>query len=90
MDYGRKRTGVAVTDTLQIIAGGLQTVETGKLIPFLRDYFAKEDVSKVIIGLPKTVKGEEKGDLTFDITIWHELYPPFHGPVPKDVPGYPD
>ncbi|MDQ3551199.1 MAG: Holliday junction resolvase RuvX [Bacteroidota bacterium] len=52
IDYGSKRTGLAVTDPLQIIATGLTTVETPKLIPFLKDYFLKEQVEMIIIGMP--------------------------------------
>jgi putative Holliday junction resolvase len=52
IDYGGKRTGLAVTDPLQIIATGLCTVETPKLMAFLKDYFAKEQVELVIIGMP--------------------------------------
>ncbi|HUC80613.1 MAG TPA: Holliday junction resolvase RuvX [Flavisolibacter sp.] len=52
IDYGKKRTGLAVTDPLKIIASGLTTVETQKLVPFLKDYFAKEVVEEVIIGMP--------------------------------------
>lgn len=52
IDYGGKRTGLAVTDPLKIIATGLCTVETPKLIPFLKDYFSKEQVELVIIGMP--------------------------------------
>jgi putative Holliday junction resolvase len=53
IDYGLKRTGLAVTDPLQIIATGLTTVETPKLIPFLKDYFKKEAVELIIMGEPK-------------------------------------
>ncbi len=53
IDYGLKRTGIAVTDPLQIIATGLATIESTKLIPFLKDYFGKELVEKIIIGMPK-------------------------------------
>lgn len=52
IDYGGKRTGIAVTDPLQIIATGLCTVETPKLVPYLKEYFAKEAVELVIIGMP--------------------------------------
>lgn len=52
IDYGGKRTGLAVTDPLQIIATGLCTVETPKLMAFLKDYFAKEPVELVIVGMP--------------------------------------
>src|SRR5882724_6981139 len=53
IDYGLKRTGLAVTDPLQIIATGLTTVESPKLIAFLRDYFKKETVELILIGEPK-------------------------------------
>lgn len=53
IDYGKKRTGIAVTDPLQIIATGLTTVETPKLFPFLKDYFSKEQVELIIMGEPK-------------------------------------
>jgi len=55
IDYGLKRTGLAVTDPLQIIASGLTTVETKQLINFLKDYFKKEQVELVIIGEPKNL-----------------------------------
>lgn len=53
IDYGLKRTGIAVTDPLQIIATGLTTVESRQLILFLKDYFAREVVELIIIGEPK-------------------------------------
>lgn len=53
IDYGLKRTGIAVTDPLQIIATGLTTIQSGNLIAFLKDYFAKEQVELIIIGEPK-------------------------------------
>jgi putative holliday junction resolvase len=53
IDYGGKRTGLAVTDPLQIIATGLATIESRELIPFLKKYFAAEAVELIIIGLPK-------------------------------------
>ena len=53
IDYGLKRTGIAVSDPLQIIASGLTTVESKQLIPFLKDYFSKEQVEMIIIGEPK-------------------------------------
>lgn len=52
IDYGKKRTGIAVTDPLKIIATGLCTVETSKLMTFLKDYFLKEQVESVIVGMP--------------------------------------
>ena len=53
IDYGLKRTGLAVTDPLQIIATGLTTVESPNLIAFLKDYFKREPVELIIIGEPK-------------------------------------
>lgn len=53
IDYGGKRTGIAVTDPLQIIATGLTTIASQELIPFLKKYFAAEEVELIIIGLPK-------------------------------------
>jgi putative Holliday junction resolvase len=55
IDYGKKRTGIAVTDPLKIIATGLTTVETPKLMGFLKDYFSKELVEEVIIGMPSNL-----------------------------------
>lgn len=53
IDYGGKRTGLAVTDPLQIIATGLETIESRELIPWLKKYVAQEEVELIIIGLPK-------------------------------------
>jgi putative Holliday junction resolvase len=53
IDYGLKRTGIAVTDPLQIIATGLTTVESPKLIPFLKEYFRTEVVELILMGEPK-------------------------------------
>ena len=57
IDYGRKRTGVAVTDPLQLIAGGLVTVATSELLPWLKAYIAREAVERVIIGEPRQLNG---------------------------------
>lgn len=57
IDYGFKRTGIAVTDELQIIASGLTTVPSTTTIAFLKEYFSKEKVSKVLIGEPKQMDG---------------------------------
>ncbi len=53
IDYGLKRTGLAVTDPLQIIATGLTTVDSKEMIPFLKKYFLHEKVELIIIGEPK-------------------------------------
>lgn len=58
IDYGQKRTGIAVTDELQIIASGLTTIPSSTVIDFLKDYFSKEIVSKVLIGEPKQMNGQ--------------------------------
>ena len=57
IDYGIKRTGIAITDELQIIASGLTTVQSEIAISFLKDYFSKENVAKVLIGEPKQMDG---------------------------------
>ena len=53
IDYGTKRTGLAVTDEMQIIASGLTTVDTKELIVFLKNYITSENVEKFVVGLPK-------------------------------------
>ncbi|AXB57228.1 Holliday junction resolvase RuvX [Flavobacterium fluviale] len=58
IDYGQKRTGIAVTDEMQIIASGLTTIPTHTLLDFLKDYFAKEKVEAVLIGEPKQMNGQ--------------------------------
>ena len=58
IDYGQKRTGIAVTDELQIIASGLTTIPSETSIAFLKDYFGKENVTTVLIGEPKQMNGE--------------------------------
>ena len=57
IDYGLKRTGIAVTDEMQMIASGLTTVESPTLISFLKTYFNQEKVEKVLIGEPKQMNG---------------------------------
>ncbi|MCG2419548.1 Holliday junction resolvase RuvX [Aequorivita sp. F47161] len=57
LDYGSKRTGIAITDELQLIASGLTTVATSELIPFLKKYFASEKVELVLVGEPKQKDG---------------------------------
>ena len=58
IDYGIKRTGIAVTDEMQIIASGLTTVASETAITFLATYFSKENVVKVLIGEPKQMNGQ--------------------------------
>jgi putative Holliday junction resolvase len=59
IDYGLKRTGIAVTDPLRIIATPLQTVETDTLLEFLRQYLQKETVDEFVVGMPKTLMNED-------------------------------
>ena len=59
IDYGKKRTGIAVTDPLQIIATGLNTINSHELIPFLKNYFIKETVELIIIGMPYNLDESE-------------------------------
>lgn len=58
LDYGKKRTGIAVTDELQIIATGLTTVDTKELFPFLKDYFSKHEVETIVLGFPKRLNND--------------------------------
>lgn len=58
IDYGRKRVGIAVTDPLQLIANRLTTVPTHEIWTFLKDYFSKEAVEKVIIGYPMQMNNQ--------------------------------
>ena len=58
IDYGKKRCGLAVSDPLQIIATGLATVETRELLAYLRTYFFKEEVEKVLIGMPMSLRNQ--------------------------------
>lgn len=58
IDYGLKRTGIAATDEMQIIASGLTTIPSETVVAFLTDYFNKEKVEKVLIGEPKQMNGE--------------------------------
>ena len=59
IDYGTKRTGIAVTDELQIIASGLTTVNSSELIAFLKEYISKEKVDTIIVGLPKQMNNTD-------------------------------
>lgn len=65
IDYGRKRTGIAVTDTLQMIANGLTTVPTHTLLAFLLDYVQKEPVERIVIGLPRQMNNEQSESMKY-------------------------
>lgn len=59
IDYGKKRTGLAVTDSMRIIATALETVETASLLTYLKTYTQKETVDEFVIGMPKTLRNED-------------------------------
>ena len=63
IDYGRKRTGIAVTDPLQIIAGGLATVSTSELFEWLQQYLKREQVERIVIGEPRQSNGQPSENL---------------------------
>ena len=64
IDYGKKRTGLAVTDPLQIIAGGLVTVATNELYDYLVDYISHEPVERIVIGKPMQPNGQRSENLS--------------------------
>lgn len=66
IDYGSKRTGIAITDELQMIASGLTTVSTSELLSFLVDYYEKEKVALILVGEPKQKDGSHS-DIEMDI-----------------------
>ena len=63
IDYGKKRTGLAVTDPLQIIAGGLATVSTSELFDYLQAYVGREEVERIVIGEPRQPNGQPSENL---------------------------
>lgn len=65
IDYGRKRSGVAVTDVLQLIANGLATVPTHQLLQFIMDYAQKEPVERILVGLPKQMNNEPSENMKY-------------------------
>ncbi len=81
IDFGKKRTGIAITDELQIIASGLTTVDTSKLIPFLKDYTQKENVELFLVGKPKQM---DNSDSESEILIV-----PFLQKLKKAIPSIP-
>ena len=63
IDYGKKRTGLAVTDPLQLIAGGLATVSTSELFDYLKAYVEREQVERIVIGEPRQPNGQPSENL---------------------------
>ena len=64
IDYGKKRTGLAVTDVLQIIANGLTTVPTHTLMDFILDYVKREPVERIVVGRPKQMNNQPSENIT--------------------------
>ena len=81
IDYGRQRSGIAVTDPLKIIANGLTTVPSHTLIEFIQGYVAKESVEKIVVGLPKQLNGDPSESMKY-IT-------PFLNRLKKVIPDIP-
>lgn len=81
IDYGRKRTGLAVTDILRITANPLLTIETSDLMDWLADYLKKEPVDEVVIGHPTQMNGEESESMNY--------IRPFMGNFRKQFPDTP-
>lgn len=65
IDYGRKRTGLAVTDTLQLIAGGLSTVPSGEAVAYLANYVKREPVERFVVGLPKQMNNAPSENMQY-------------------------
>ncbi len=81
IDYGRKRTGIAVTDPLKIVAGNLATVPTHTLLMFIKDYISREQVERIVVGLPTQLNGEPSDSMK-QIT-------PFVNKLKKELPDMP-
>jgi len=81
IDYGKKRTGIAVTDTMQIIASGLTTVPTHELLAFILKYVKEEPVERIIIGMPKQMNNEESENA--------KRIKPFVNTLKKQLPDIP-
>lgn len=78
IDYGKKRTGIAVSDSLQLIANGLTTVATVQLFDFLADYLQREVVERIVVGFPRQNNGEDSENMrriTPFVNRLRRLYP---------------
>ena len=78
IDYGKARCGLAATDDMQIIASGLETVSTPKLIDYLKDYFQFNKVEEIVVGLPIDLKGnmsEVETDILKFIELFSQTFP---------------
>lgn len=78
IDYGKKRCGIAVTDDLQIIATGYDTIDTPQIFSFLEQYFSTNKVEAIVVGLPVDLKGnmsEVEADIQEFLTKFEEKFP---------------
>ncbi len=73
IDYGKKRTGVAVTDPMQIIANGLTTVPTSQLMDFILKYVREEKVERIVVGHPKQMNNEESESMKYIVPFVNRL-----------------
>lgn len=78
IDYGKKRSGIAVTDTLQIVANGLTTVPTHTLLNFIKDYVSTESVDRIVVGLPKQMNNQPSENM--------KRIQPFVNRMRKEIP----
>lgn len=81
IDYGKRRCGVAVTDILKISANGLPTVDTPRLLLWIKEYVSKEDVERILLGEPRQMNGEHSENMQRIVS--------FMGRLKKEIPGMP-
>ncbi len=81
IDYGRKRTGIAVTDPLKIVAGNLETVPTHTLMQYIKDYVAREQVECIVVGKPTQLNGQPSESMKY--------IEPFVSRLHKEIPDMP-
>lgn len=81
IDYGRKRVGLAVTDPMQIIANGLDTVAANELLDYLEKYISQEEVELFVVGYPKQLNNEDSESMKY--------LKPFLGKLKKKFPDIP-
>jgi len=81
IDYGRKRTGIAVTDPLKIVAGNLETVPTHTLMQYIKDYVAREQVECIVVGKPTQLNGQPSESMKY--------IEPFVSRLHKEFPDMP-
>ncbi|GHV01321.1 putative pre-16S rRNA nuclease [Bacteroidia bacterium] len=79
IDYGARRTGIAVSDPLKLIAGGLDTVSTATLIPYLKDYLAHNEVETIVVGKPLQLNGQPSQSYPAAEALMHRLGREFPG-----------